>query len=104
MAGGINGITKQGDHTKVIDRQELEACHPDITLVMPCGFKIEQSLKELADLGKLPGKVFVIDGNTTMNRPGPHILKSLYILAGLFHPDLFAARIPQDAVVPFIVF
>ncbi|MBI4125342.1 MAG: cobalamin-binding protein [Deltaproteobacteria bacterium] len=99
MAGGINGITKQGDHTKVMEWDELKAYDPDLVLVMPCGFKIEQSLKESATLKNLPGKVFVIDGNAYMNRPGPRILESLYILAGLFWPDLFKDYLPKGSVV-----
>lgn len=99
MAGGINGIAKKGEHTKVIEWAELKTYNPDMLLIMPCGFKIEQSLKELSDLENLPGKVFVIDGNTYMNRPGPRILESLYIFAGLFWPDLFKKKIPKDSVV-----
>ncbi|MBI4125327.1 MAG: cobalamin-binding protein [Deltaproteobacteria bacterium] len=99
MAGGINGITKRGDHTKVMEWDELKAYNPDLVLVMPCGFKIEQSLKESAALKNFPGKVFVIDGNAYMNRPGPRVLESLYILAGLFWPDLFKNKIPKNSVV-----
>lgn len=99
MAGGINGMTKKGEHTKVISSEELKKYDPDILVVMPCGFKIEQSLKELSHLKDLPGKIFIVDGNTYMNRPGPRILESLYILAGFFWPDLFKGYIPKNAVI-----
>lgn len=109
MAGGVNGITQEGEHTKVISWDELRALDPDILLLMPCGFKIAQTLENRADLESLPGfaqlqavrnqKVFVIDGNTYMNRPGPRILESLYILAGVFHPNLFKELIPKDSVI-----
>ncbi|MBI4125329.1 MAG: hypothetical protein HY609_06410 [Deltaproteobacteria bacterium] len=36
-----------------------------------------------------------------MNRPDPRILESLYILAGLFWPDLFKEEIPNNSVVPW---
>jgi len=101
MSGGINGLTKQGDHTKVISSEELKAYDPDIVVVMPCGFKIEQTLANRADLKNLPGKIVIVDGNTYMNRPGPRILESLEILAGIFHPELFATKILDDAVVNF---
>lgn len=109
MAGGINGITKKGDHTKVIEWRELKEYDPDILILMPCGFKIEQTLENRSDLENLAGfsdlkavktkKVFVVDGNAYMNRPGPRILESFYILAGIFHPDLFKRDIPNDAVI-----
>lgn len=102
MAGGINGITKNGDHTKVVTAEELKSFDPDILLVMPCGFTIAQSLENQSDLKNLPGKkIFIIDGNTYMNRPGPRILESLYILAGLFHPDKFSSLIPEGSVASF---
>lgn len=99
MAGGINGITKKGDHTKVIQLEELKSYDPDILMIMPCGFKIDQTLANRADLENLPGKkVFVVDGNTYMNRPGPRILESLYIFAGLFWPEVFGEWIPKNSV------
>lgn len=109
MAGGINGITRKGDHTKVISLEEFKAYDPDILTLMPCGFKIEQSLENRSDLEGLPGfqnfkavrnkKVFVVDGNGYMNRPGPRILEGLYILAGIFWPELFEEKIPKGSVV-----
>jgi len=102
MAGGVNGITKKGSHTIVVTQEQIKEYNPDMVVVMPCGFTIEQTLENKADLKDLPGKVFIVDGNTYMNRPGPRILESLYILAGLFHPDLFGNLIPKDSVRNFI--
>lgn len=108
MAGGIPGLIQEGEHTKVVAWKEIEAFDPDLLLVFPCGYKIEQTFKNRSDVEDLPGwlqlravrekKVYVIDGNSYMNRPGPRILESLYILAGLLHPKLFRDHIPEDAV------
>jgi iron complex transport system substrate-binding protein len=38
------------------------------------------------------GKVFLIDGNSYFNRPGPRLVDSLEILAELQHPELFEAK------------
>ncbi|OGQ04867.1 MAG: hypothetical protein A2W61_00385 [Deltaproteobacteria bacterium RIFCSPLOWO2_01_44_7] len=102
MAGGINGITKKGDHTIVVTPEQVKEYNPDMVVVMPCGFTIQQTLENKADLENLPGKIFIVDGNTYMNRPGPRILESLTILAGLFHPDLFEEKIPSGAVSSFV--
>ena len=111
MAGGVNGITKEGDHTKVVEWAELKNYDPDILILMPCGFKIAQTLENRSDLENLPGfqnlkavqnkKVFIVDGNTYMNRPGPRILESLHILAGFFYPELFASKIPTNSMASF---
>ncbi|MBI2345505.1 MAG: cobalamin-binding protein [Deltaproteobacteria bacterium] len=108
MAGGVNGITKKGDHTKVAQWDEVAAFDPEVILLMPCGFKIAQTLENRADLETLAGwadmravirnQVWVIDGNTYMNRPGPRIVESLYVLAGLLHPTEFASLMPPRAV------
>lgn len=108
MAGGINEMTKEGDHTRMVSLEDLIQNDPDILLVMPCGFKIEQTLENRIDLDPIPGfrnlkayregHIYIIDGNVYMNRPGPRILESLYILAGLFHPTLFKNFIPRDAI------
>lgn len=107
MAGGMNGITTVGDHTKVVAWQEIVAFDPDILLVMPCGYKIAQTLENRRDLETLPGwadcravrqgHVHLIDGNTYMNRPGPRIVESFHILAGLLHPEIFGPLIPADS-------
>lgn len=111
MAGGQNGITKKGDHTKVVSWEEIIKFDPEFILLMPCGFKIEQTFENRSDLESLPGfqqaravhekKIFAIDGNTYMNRPGPRILESLYILAGIFHSKQFWTFIPADSYVSF---
>jgi iron complex transport system substrate-binding protein len=35
------------------------------------------------------GKVFITDGNSYFNRPGPRLVDSLEILAEILHPDSF---------------
>lgn len=109
MAGGINGLTRNGEHTKVITPRELTDFDPDRLLVMPCGFKIPQTLENRNELESIPGfqnlkavqegDVYIIDGNTYMNRPGPRILESLIILAGLTHSGCFDDQIPKGAVL-----
>lgn len=111
MAGGVNGLVKRGEHTKVVAWEEVKAYNPEFLLVFPCGFKLEQTEENLHDLTGQPGfnglkgvknrQVYMIDGNTYLNRPGPRILESLYILAGIFHPDLFKVLLPEDAFVPW---
>ena len=47
-------------------------------------------MEELPVVEWLPGdKVFVADGHTYFNRPGPRIVDSLEILASIIHPELF---------------
>ena len=109
MAGGEAGLIRDGEHTKVVTWEAIQEYDPDLIVISPCGFKISQTIENRFDLEKLPGwrdlravregKVFVVDGNTYLNRPGPRILESFYILAGLFHPNLFKSLIPEGSFI-----
>jgi iron complex transport system substrate-binding protein len=66
---------------------------------MPCGFDLNRTRSEAmqitkyAEWLKLPavktGKVYITDGNSYFNRPGPRLVDSLEILAEILHPEIF---------------
>jgi iron complex transport system substrate-binding protein len=41
--------------------------------------------------------VYVVDGNAYFSRPGPRLVDSVEMMAGLLHPDLVAPPSPQVA-------
>jgi iron complex transport system substrate-binding protein len=100
MAGGINLFGEAGQHSPWLRWDELIASDPDVVLIFPCGFDIEQTCRDMHHLtmrAEWPllravqsGCVFVIDGNQYCNRPGPRLLESLAILAEILHPNRFA--------------
>ncbi len=97
IAGGQVCIAESGKPAPVVDRETLEKICPDVVVVKPCGYKLEQTLKEMDLLKKqMPDwesqnntRFYLVDGNSYFNRPGPRILDSLEILAYCIHPDLF---------------
>lgn len=111
MAGAINGLTRVGEHTRVVSWNEIVDFDPDLLLIMPCGYTIAQTLANRADWESLPGwattrvvrnqQVWFIDGNTYLNRPGPRIVESLAILAGLCHPETLGPSIPLGSVARY---
>jgi iron complex transport system substrate-binding protein len=90
---------------------DLVAADPDIILVMPCGFDLERAVREMywltgrdgwTDLRAVRnGRVFVADGNQYFNRPGPRLVESLEILAGIVHPEVFTPRHACSAATAF---
>ena len=82
--------------------EDLTAADPEIILVMPCGFDLKRAMSEMHWLAGRArwhalqavrsGRVFVADGNRYFNRPGPRLVESLEILAGIVHPEIFAPR------------
>ena len=72
-----------------------------------CGYKIDQAREDFLQLRKFPGfealpaarnnRIFLTDGNAYFSRPGPRMVDSLEILAGVFHPDIFPEFAPNDS-------
>lgn len=99
-AGGINVFGIAGTHSPWLSWQQLCDADPDVLLLMPCGFDMPRTRRDLPVLMNQPewrdlrvvqsGRVFLADGNQYFNRPGPRLVESLEILAELLHPDLFA--------------
>ncbi|HEV8132191.1 MAG TPA: cobalamin-binding protein [Acidobacteriota bacterium] len=100
MAGGVNLFGEAGKHSPWMSWEQLVKEDPDIIVVLPCGWDIERSRKEMVILTRRPGwhdlsaardgRVYLADGNQYFNRPGPRLAESLEILAEVFHPDVFA--------------
>ncbi|HTU22820.1 MAG TPA: cobalamin-binding protein [Gemmataceae bacterium] len=100
MAGGVNLFGVAGAHSPWMTWEELCEADPDVLVVLPCGFDIERTRRDMPVLTSKPewsqlravgtGRVFLADGNQYFNRPGPRLVESLEILAEILHPDVFA--------------
>jgi iron complex transport system substrate-binding protein len=99
MAGGESLFGTVGQHSPWLQWQELSEANPDVIVLMPCGFGLERTRQDAAELAQHPawsnlkavqtGRVYITDGNHYFNRPGPRLVDSLEILAELLHPHLF---------------
>jgi iron complex transport system substrate-binding protein len=99
FAGGINLFGTAGRHSPWLTREALASSDPDVIVVLPCGFDIERSRREMPALTRQArwhalravqnGSVYLTDGNQYFNRPGPRLVESLEILAEILHPETF---------------
>ena len=99
IAGGKNSFGIAGKHSPWITFEDLKNTDPDIIIILPCGFTIERTKREMDPLTSKEHwsylkavkskNVFLADGNQYFNRPGPRIVDSLKILAEIFHPEAF---------------
>jgi iron complex transport system substrate-binding protein len=99
IAGGTDALCKPGEHSPVVTWQTIQDYAPEVLAVIPCGYTLPQTLAEVPTLQRLPGwqdipavhqgQGYAVDGNAYFNRPGPRLVDSLEILAGLIHSDLF---------------
>jgi iron complex transport system substrate-binding protein len=106
LAGGTDGLCRSGAPAPVVEWSRLQEYAPEVLLLSPCGFPLTQTRAALPLLHGLPGwddlpavrqgTVYVVDGQTYFHRPGPRIVDSLEILAGLLHPDLFGECLPPE--------
>ena len=97
IAGGTYPFAAAGAHSSATSWATLAAAAPDVVVLMPCGFTVAQTRRELAVLEAheewraLPavraGRVSVVDGSAYFNRPGPRLVESTEILASLVHPE-----------------
>jgi iron complex transport system substrate-binding protein len=106
LAGGWEMIGVAGERSRSIDWQEIVDAAPEVLVIACCGFGEQRTLRELPRLQSKPGwnempcvqsgRVFVVDGSTYFNRPGPRLVDALEVLSRLFHPDL---RVSSDSTV-----
>ena len=107
LGGGTYELVQAGAPSRVLSWEELAASAPDVIVVMPCGFKLSQTRPELPRLVQRPEwqqlpavrnrRVYAADGNAYLNRPGPRIVESAELLAGLIQPGFFADKLPPDS-------
>jgi iron complex transport system substrate-binding protein len=99
IAGGQLLFGTVGKHSPYLEWHALVKADPEVIIIMPCGFGLERTRQETQPLTQRPewsslqavrtGKVFITDGNSYFNRPGPRLVDSLEILAEILHPDSF---------------
>jgi iron complex transport system substrate-binding protein len=93
-AGGTDVLGLAGENSTECSWEEIAASHPDVVIVMPCGYDAEIAHREaeihrdqLAALGA--GEVVAVDASAYFSRPGPRIVDGLELLASILHPELF---------------
>lgn len=90
-AGGEAVFGEVGMHSPWLQWDELQAADPDVLILSPCGFSVERTMVDYALLKQHPqwttlravqqGRIYVIDGNSYLNRSGPRLVESAELLA-----------------------
>jgi len=95
--GGQYGLAGPGDRSQPREWADIREYDPDVLVAAPCGFDLEQTFANAADLtdregwtelrAVRTGRVYAMDGSSYVNRPGPRLVGTLEYLAGIVHPD-----------------
>jgi iron complex transport system substrate-binding protein len=89
LAGGSDALGKAGADSVRIEWSDVVNQAPEVVIVSPCGYRLEESAKLARQLPPVRGaEIFAVDANAYFARPGPRVAESVELLAHLFHPDL----------------
>jgi iron complex transport system substrate-binding protein len=111
LAGGVEGLGREGQPSRTLRWDEVQAWQPEVLFVACCGFGVERTLRDVPPLLSIPGwsempavssgHVYVTDGSHYWSRPGPRLVDSLEILAHTLHPGVHP--LPTGLPCPFRV-
>jgi iron complex transport system substrate-binding protein len=101
ISGGVNMISKTGEHSQRMLMQKITNVEPEIIILMPCGFDVkrtkteyEKFLKNDQEWNKLQavkkGNVFAVDANSFFSKPSIRTIEGIEILAKIIHPEIFS--------------
>jgi iron complex transport system substrate-binding protein len=109
IAGGNDSLGRERQPSVQIEWQEVLDTQPDVIVLALCGYDIHcarrdyEILRGFPEFNSLPaarrGEIYLVDASAYFARPGPRIVDSVEILAGILHPrefPEFASRGPDD--------
>ncbi|MDC0041515.1 cobalamin-binding protein [Candidatus Nitrosopelagicus sp.] len=100
FSGGINMITKTGEHSRKMEIEEIVKADPDVLILMPCGFDVKRTVSEYEKYLRNDSKwnqlravkekkVFAVDANSFFSKPSIRVVNGIEILAKILHPQIF---------------
>jgi iron complex transport system substrate-binding protein len=109
IAGGHDSLGRKRQPSAQVDWREVLDARPETIVLALCGYDIDRArrdyelLRSFPDFDLLPaargGEIYLVNASAYFARPGPRIVDSLEILAGILHPREFfefASRGPDD--------
>jgi iron complex transport system substrate-binding protein len=107
IAGGYDSLGRKCRPSAQIAWDSVVEARPEIIVLALCGCDLARVRRDLELLRNLPGfdslpavrnnAIYIVDGSAFFARPGPRIVDSLEILAGILHPEEFPEFISRGA-------
>lgn len=95
IAGGYDLLARPGQDSVRVSWQEVCAAAPEVLIIAPCGYTLDEASLQLERLKKLPGweslpavwnkRVYAVNTDAFIARPGPRIVDGIEMLAYLLH-------------------
>ena len=113
IAGGYDPLGRKQQPSVQIEWQQVLDAHPEVIVLALCGYGINRArsdyeiLRRFPDFDSLPaarqGQIYLVDANAYFARPGPRIVDSAEILAGILHPEEFPEFVSRGRDDPRVV-
>lgn len=110
LAGGTPVLSREGEYSVRVPWEDLRAVDPEVLVIACCGHGVDRTRQDVPILEALPGwdrlsavrnrRTYLADGSAYFSRPGPRVVDSLEILAGLIHPQAGVRAYPGHVVTP----
>jgi len=113
IAGGYDPLGRKHQPSAQIEWQEVLDVCPEIVVLALCGYDIDRARRDYEVLRRFPnfdslpaareGEIYLVNASAYFARPGPRIVDSLEILAGILHPEQFPNFATRGADDPRVV-
>ena len=110
QAGGWELLGFDGQASTQTTWDAVSEVDPEMLLLMPCGFHLQETIDAWAATRRPPGyadltaarrgQVFALDGSAYFSRPGPRVIDGIELLAEIFDPDAFVDVAPFGSWAP----
>jgi iron complex transport system substrate-binding protein len=113
IAGGVDPLGRKHQPSAQIEWQQVLDARPEIIVLALCGYDIERAHRDYELLRRFPGfssipaadsgQMYVVNASAYFARPGPRVVDSLEILAGILHPAEFPEFVSHGPDDPRVV-
>jgi iron complex transport system substrate-binding protein len=108
IAGGDDSLGRKHQPSVEIKWKAVLEAQPEVIVLALCGYNVERARCDCELLRKFPGfdslpaaqnnRIHIVDASAYFARPGPRVVDSLEILAGILHPHEFSEFSPNGRI------
>ena len=113
IAVGHDPLGRKHQSSAQIDWHQVLNARPEFIVLALCGYEIARARHDYELLRQFPAfdsipaaqtsKIYVVNASAYFSRPGPRIVDSLEILAGILHPDEFPEFVSHGPDDPRVI-
>jgi iron complex transport system substrate-binding protein len=106
IAGGFDPLGRKWADSVRITAEQIESADPEVLLIMPCGFSLNDSVEQARRFLREPrfanlaavrnGEVYAVDAGY-FSRPGLRVIDGTELLAHILHSNLYSWCGHEDA-------